>query len=994
MKRRILTLLLMAFAFSAVAQAQERAISGTIIDSDTKEPVMQTTLQLLKTDSTFIAGALSGEDGTFKIKAPENGKFLLRITNVGYPQMVKNITIKEDKDVDLGKINYKASSIMLKGATVTSHAAKVVVKKDTFIYNADAYRTPEGSVVEELVKKIPGATVDDDGNITINGKSVKKVLVDGKEFLNGDTKTALKNLPTSMIQKIKAYDEKSDMSKLTGIDDGNDQTVLDFNIRPGMKKGVFSNTDLGYGTEKRYSAKTMVARMHNDFQFMLFGSANNVGDKGFPGGGRGGPGGFGGGNGLNAAKMIAANFNYEKKNQLKLNVGLRWEHKDGDAESRSSVENFVSAAGAFSNSWNKSMTRSDSWRQNMRFEWQPDTLTKIHLRQEFSTSSSDSKSYSLSAAFSADPYQFVSDPLSDEGMEEMDRIDSIVNAKRNSGISFSRSSDLSSTLMVNRKLNNKGRSITLQLGGGFSDSKSKNLSLSDVTLYQVANYLGGDSTYQTNRWNLTPTKSWNYNLKGTWSEPLGHNMFLQASYQFQYKFNKSDRTTYDFSSLGSYVNGLPSYRGWDDYLNQFVTLDKPIDNYEDYDLSKYAEYTNYIHNMELMLRVIRQKYNFNIGFMVQPQRTHFVQDYQGVSVDTVRTVTNFSPTVDFRWRISDVSQLRFNYRGTSTQPSMTQLLDITDDSDPLNISKGNPGLKPAFTQSFRLHWNNYRQKYQQSMMAHLNFSTTSNSISSMVSYDSKTGGRTTMPENINGNWDISGAFMFNTSIDTAGYWNINSFTNASYKNSVSYLYVDSLMQTLKNTTKTTTLSERLSLSYRNDWIEVEPNGSLSYTHARNMLNSNSNLDTWQFSYGVDVNLTFPWGMSLTTDIHENSRRGYSDAAMNTNELVWNLQLGQSFLKGKPLTVTLQFYDILRQQSSISRTINSLMRSDTEYNKINSYAMVHVIYRMNAFGGMDQRRGGPGGNDRRGGRNRMGGGFGGPGGGGGRPPGGGGFGGPR
>ena len=988
MIQRLLPLLMfMTSVFSL--SAQNRVITGAVVDDDTDEPVLQATLQLLQPDSTFITGALSGEDGSFKLQAPADGKYILSITNIGYPKITKNIVIKDSADIDLGNIRYKAEAIMLKGATVTSHAAKVVVRKDTFVYNADAYRTPEGSVVEELVKKLPGAQIDDDGKITINGKEVKKILVDGKEFFTGDTKTAMKNLPTSMIQNIKAYDEKSDMSKLTGVDDGNDQTVLDFGVRPGMKKGVFTNTDLGYGTKKRYSLQTMVARMHNDFQLMVFGRANNVGDKGFPGGGRGGPGGFGGNNGLNAAKMLGINLNYEKKDKLKFNFGLRWNHNDGDVYSIASVENFVTSSGAFSNSSSKNMTRSDSWNQNMRFEWQPDTMTKVHLRENFGVSTSDSRLLSVSKAFNVDPYLYLTNPLDDEEIEaKMDSLDDVlVNSIKNASVSYSSSTNLSGTLMLNRKLNSKGRSVTLTLGSGLTNSNSKTLTLSDVVLYQLLNQEGEDSIYSTNRWNTTPTRSWNYSVKGTYTEPIVKNLFLQASYQFKYNFNKTDRSTYDFSEFGSMINGLPEYRSWDDYLNPLTDGGVILDDYKDVSLSKYAEYTNYIHEVDLMLRYVKPKYNFNIGFMVQPQKTHYIQNYQGVNVDTVRTVTNFSPTIDFRYKFSDVSQLRVRYNGSSSQPSMTDLLDITDDSDPLNITKGNPGLKPSFTQQLRLFWNHYRQKYQQGMMAHLNFSTTRNSISNMVTYDELTGGKTTQPENINGNWNMSAMFMFNTSLDTLGYWNVNTFTNFSYANNVGFLYVDSLHQALKSTTRQATISERLSMSYRNDWIEIEPNGSVTYTNARNNLLETSNLDTWQFSYGLNVNLYTNWGMSISTDIHQNSRRGYSNEAMNTNELVWNAQLSQSFLKGNALTLSLQFYDILQRQSTVSRMLNSMMRSDTEYNSINSYAMLHVIYRMNAFGGMDNRRGGKGGRDRRGG-------FGGPGGGpgggprdggGGRPP---------
>lgn len=355
-----------------------------------------------------------------------------------------------------------------------------------------------------------------------------------------------------------------------------------------------------------------------------------------------------------------------------------------------------------------------------------------------------------------------------------------------------------------------------------------------------------------------------------------------------------------------------------------------------------------------MMRLIRQKYQLNFGVMVQPQSTKFTQDYQGVHVDTVRTVTNFSPTFDFRYRFSKVSNLRINYRGTTSQPSMTDLLDITDDSNPLNITKGNPGLKPSFTNKFRLFYNNYIQAHQRAIMANVNFSTTRNSISSKVTYDALTGGRTTQPENINGNWDANGVFMFNTAIDSTGFWNVNTFTNVGYNNYVGYLTLDQTSDSQKNTTRTLTLNERLAGSYRNEWLEIELDGSVRYTHARNKLQSSSDLDTWQFAYGATVNITLPWGMSLSTDLHENSRRGYDDASMNTNELVWNAQLAQSFLKGKPLSVTLQFYDILKQQSNLSRTINATRRSDVEYNSINSYAMLHVIYRMNLFGSKEAR----------------------------------------
>ena len=990
--KRLLLLWLLIFT-PAIFFAQERKITGQLVDRDTKEAVMQVTLQLLKTDSTFVSGTISDDNGLFSLQAPQNGRYLLKISSVGYTTMFKNIEIAENKDLAMGKITMGSDAVMLKGATVTSQALKVTVKEDTFIYNSAAYRTPEGSVVEELVKRLPGAQVDDDGKITINGKEVKKVLVDGKEFMTGDTKTAMKNLPTSIINKIKVYDEKSDLSRVTGIDDGEEQTVLDFGIKPGMNKGLLSNTDLGIGTKDRYSFRSMGAWFTDDYRVMLFANANNTNDRGFPGGG--GRGNFGRGrDGLSASKMIGPQFNYEKKGVLKAEGSVRWNHNDGDALTKTSTENFVTTTGSFSNSINQNYSRSDQWEAQGRLEWTPDTLTNIMFRPSASISKQDSRSASTSASYNDDPYLYVTDPLSAEAISQMADDSLMVNARENKSISYSDSKKIGGTIQFNRKLNSMGRNVTLRASANYSDSESKSLSTSNVHLYQVQNAWGADSTYQTNRYNITPTKNWNYQLQTTYSEPLWRATFLQFSYKFKYSYSKSERSTYDFSNLGEdFFSSVPTlYRGWNQYLN---LLENPYTSYLDSDLSRYSEYKNYTHEIEVMFRMIRNKYNFNVGVMLQPQKSHFIQEYQGVHTDTMRTVTNITPTLDFRYRFSKVSSLRINYRGTSSQPSMTQLLDITDDSDPLNISKGNPGLKPSFTNSLRFFYNGYLQSHYRTWMAFLDMRTTRNSISNMVTYDETTGGRTTQPQNINGNWNLNSAIMYNMAIDTLGNWNVNTSTDFRYANSVGFITLDQTSSSMKNYTRTTTIGERLAGSYRNDWLEVELDGSLNYTHSRNKLLSNNNLDTWQFAYGVSINATMPWGSTVSTDLHENSRRGYNDQSMNTNELVWNAQVAHSFLKGKSLTISLQLYDILHQQSNFSRTIDAMRRSDTEYNAINSYAMIHAIYRFNLFGGTDNHRmgppDGPGGDgprgDRpRGGRDRRG--FGG-----GRPPGGG-FGGPR
>ena len=998
MKRYALLLLLGMAAITSFAQ--ERKISGQLIDRDTKEPMEQVTIQLLKADSTFVGGAVSDEQGKFSVQAPENGKYLLKLSSVGYITSYKKLEMVEDHDLQMGQVVMNSDAIMLKGADVTALAQKVVLREDTFVYNSAAYRVPEGSVVEELVKRLPGAQVDDDGKITINGKEVKKVKVGGKEFMTGDTQTAMKNLPTSIIENIKVYDEKSDLSRITGIDDGNEETVLDFTVKRGMNKGFMTNNDIGVGTHDRYSGRLMAMYTKDDWRVMGMGNANNPGDRGFGGRG-GGPG--RGNTGLNASKMAGLNFNYEKKNVVKADGSVRWNHRDGDSRTVSSSENFVSRSGAFTNRNSQNYSRSDSWNMQGRVEWTPDTMTNIMFRPNVSLSKSDGRSWSASGSYNEDPYLFVVDPLDKESIARLASDSLMVNSRDNNSLSYSNSTRVGGSLQFNRKLGSKGRNVTLRAEASYNDGESKSLSTSNVHLYQILNQLGTDSTYQTNRFNLTPTKSYNYTLQTTYSEPLWKATFLQFSYRFNYSFNKSDRQTFDFSNLGEeFFGGMrPVYRGWDNYLDR---LSQPYEAYRDSALSRYSEYKNFTHNIELMFRMIREKYNFNVGVMVQPQYSKFVQDYQGIYVDTTRTVVNVTPTLDFRYRFSKVSNLRINYRGNTSQPSMTDLLDIYDDSDPLNISRGNPGLKPSFTQSLNLFYNGYQQSHMKTEMTFLRFSTTSNSISRMVTYNEQTGGLTTRPENINGNWNVNWGGMYNMAIDTVGIWNINTFTNLGYNNHVGYVTLDRQSSSLKNTTRETTVSERIGLSFRpnlGDWItEFELDGMVNYSHARNKLQAQSNLDTWTFSYGGSLNITAPWGTSLAMDIHERSRRGYNDNTMNTNELLWNAQVSQSFLKGRNLTVMLQFYDILHEQTNFSRSLSAMSRSDTWYNSINSYAMLHVVYRFNAFGGRQARRGmdgpdgmGPGGPDGPGGpgnqrggnrngnqRGQRGGGFGGPGGG--------------
>ena len=914
-------------------------VSGNVHDAELKEPMVQATVQLFrKRDSTFVGGTVTDLRGNFSVEAPANGVYKLRVSTVGYQTIEREVTLRRNQSQDMGMLLMSPESVMLQEAVVTGRAAQVIVKKDTLVYNPEAYRTPEGSPIEELIKRIPGAEVDEDGNITVNGKAVKKILLDGKEFMLGDVETALKNIPVNIIQSLKFYDQQSDQARITGIEDGEKETVLDFTIKKGMNRGYMTNLDLAAGTKHRYASRGMGSSFTDNTRFVILGNFNNKDENA----------GWWNRRGLNARKMLGTNLNYDDGNKLKIDASVRWNHRDGDNVNENASENFYSETNrTFSNSNSQNLTRSNNWWGNVRVEWKPDSLTNLLLRANGGIGTNDGTNTSVSATFDADPYQYTDDPLMDGTWSVVDGKSIMVNKNRGASLSYGENKNTWAMLQFYRRLNPRGRNITLRVEGSLGDNKDRNASNNEVQLYRVKNHFGQDSTYFTARYNTTPSDNKGYVLSALYSEPLWKGAHLQANYELRYNQNKSDRQTYDFSRLPAdpFAGIAPDYREWDPWIGSL----EPIDGNLDRNLSRYSEYKNYTHNIRLTLRHWQENYDYNVGFLVQPQKSNFIQDYRGRYVDTVRTVTNLTPTFDFHYKFSDQQNIWIHYRGDTRQPEMTQLLDITDDSNPLYITQGNPGLKPQFTNSLNVYYNNYIQKYKRSIVFYANYRHIRNSISNMVRYNPQTGGSISRPENINGNWNVNGGFTFNTALDSTAYWNVGTDTRVRYNHYVSYV-AQQQSDAAKNTTKTVNLNQRLSASYRNNWLEVSLGGNFNYQHSRNELQPSADLDTWQFNYGGQFLVRLPLDFEVSMNLHQRSRRGYNDTSMNTNELLWNGQVSKPFLKSKSLIVALNFYDLLGQQSNYDRWVNATGRSDTRYNSINSYAMLHVRYRLNMFGG--------------------------------------------
>ena len=932
--RRISFLFIFLLSVTA-ATAQRAQVTGRVLDSEEGEALQYATVQIMKPDSTsMITGGTTNGRGAFQIKNVPVGSYIVKISYIGYHNFFHALTVKEGQmEAQVGTVLLTPSSVMLQTAVVEGQMRQMEMRDDTLVFNADAFKTPEGSVLEELIRKLPGVEVSSDGTIKVNGKTVSKILVGGKEFFGNDRNMAIKNLPTEIVDKVKTYDRQSDMARMTGIDDGEEETVIDLTIKKGMQKGWFGNMDAGVGTEERYAERLTVNRFMEGTQATLIGNINNTGDRTGGGGGRGR-----GGNGVRTNGNVGANFAMER-GDWEIGGNVRGNLSKSDVRSITSSQNFVSTTASFSNSNNGTISHSRGLNGDFRIEWKPDSMTTVNFRPSFSLGDNDSKGGGLNVTFNDDPYQDenITNPL-----EQFTQIPDAIKVNRNltDNSSEGENVNVSGRLIANRRLNNVGRNISLSLNGSYSSSESRNFSLSDVNYYQQSR------TQLTYRYRTTPNTNRSFSAGINYTEPLiDKKLFLQGSYRINYSNRRSEGTAYDMGSVAALIDSIRSYgAGY---------LPYNYEQYADADLSRYTQNENTVHNIDVQLRLTTQYINMNVGLSIEPQHQKVAYQYMGLDTVATRNFIRISPTLNFRYRFTRRHQIRIRYRGTTQQPEMTQMFSMTDNSNPLNIRLGNPDLKPSFNNNIQIDYNNYISTTLQSYTANLQFSNTLNSISNRTEYNAETGGRITKPENINGNWNLRGNFGFNTPLYNDNIF-LNTSTSGGYQNNVGYIYQD--QQTLTNKVRTVTAGERLSINYRSDLFDVTAYGNLNYNHTRSMLVPTNNRDTYDFSYGMSTNWNlYDIGLGFSTDIGMVSRRGYSAASMNTNELIWNAQVSYRFLKGKQATIMLQAYDLLGNRSNISRQISANSRSDTETNAINSYVMLHFIWRVSLFGSREARR---------------------------------------
>ena len=1004
------TLMAMAFTFVAIfffaspAAAQWFNVRGTVYESSTLKGLPGASVVVNDSLGKMVAGRQTTDSGHFMIPGVPAGKYTLKVSYMGFKTQTFALNLAgKGGNKKVSDILMKEDATLMQEAVVTGKLPEMTIVDDTVMYNAAAFSLPPGAMVEELIKKLPGIVIDDSGKITHNGKTVSQILVDGKEFFGRDQQLVLKNIPAEIVDKVKAYDKQSDLARITGIDDGEEQTVLDLEIKKDRRRGWFGRVTGGYGTEDRYNAHADVYRFLDKQKAGIVGNANNTQ-----------------GSGMQANQDLAASLNLEW-NKLELNGGLTGRFNQSSGSSWSNSQNFENRNAAYSNRTSSNGSHNNSFNTNWRIEWKPDTMTNILLRPQFSINGSRSHSNSESATFNDDPYLITSDPLGAFATSPLPTgsplraiaVNHNLNGNRNDNDNISGSL----SLQINRRLKKPGRNITFNLNGGLNESDGNSSSYSQIDYYQILALTGGDSVYHKIQYDDNSNVGRNFSARFSYSEPLGTGHFLQFSYNYSYRFNDRDRTVASIFDpfVDRYFLGIDGYDGHID----LATPDTAQCNYTE------NHYQN--HDLRLQYRFIDSKIRLNIGFNVQPQINTVDYTKGWKHYDVSRTVANWSPTLNFRYRFTRQHSVEARYGGQSGQPGITDLIpDTLSNANPLAIRLGNPELKPSFTHTASAEWRFSQPDYQRSYNFNTDWRTTQNATASRTEYYDQTGGRVTMPVNINGNWNTRSNFNFNTAFKDQRF-RINLGTSYNHTTSNGYVYQSSDTpgqpgETVKNVVNSNNFSQSARISFRDEFngasyydeesedgasyyknnLDVSLRGSFSYNANRATATAASNLDTYNFSYGLSANWNFWFGLNLSTDINQNSRRGYADEVMNTNQWIWNAQASFSFLSRRQAIVTLRWNDILRQRDMVSRSISATSRTDSDSDRITSYAMLSFTYRFNMFGG----RGLGGGRDRnrdrgddgdggerggrgeggnfgggRGGGNFGGGGFGGPGGGG-------------
>ncbi|GAB3920478.1 TonB-dependent receptor [Larkinella terrae] len=911
--------------------AVSQSLRGSVVDSTTRKPLMEATVSLLSIrDSSVVTFMITNGDGAFTFNKVAAGTYRILITYVGYRNKSKRITIATEKPVnEAGTFEMTTQAVNLNEVVVKQEGPPIVIKQDTVEFNANSFKTQPNAMVENMLKKLPGVEVDRDGTIKAQGLEVKKVLVDGKPFFGDDPKMATRNLPADIIDKVQLYDQQSDQSQFSGIDDGDRNKTINLVTKKEKRKGYFGQQSIGAGPNEtnddvRYAARLNLNRFNGNQQISLIGQANNVNQQGFTGqnmfgggaglgasfdgGGRGGGGGMNGGNSNAITRTLAGGLNYRDQWSKKADIAASYFLNDlntlTDQQSRRQYALPDTSYQVNQNSTSRNQVTSH--RFNMRLNLQLDSMTTLRITPGFTMQNS--------------AYQSVnrSQTLTNDAIASVQQLDStnLINTSNTNYNSTGNGISGNNNALLMRKFKRKGRTLSLNWNIAVNNQNTDGINQSINEFFGQTN---GRKNQNINQRNEQTSKSLTNSINLTYTEPLSLSKTLEFHYNYSNNRNTSNRTVNNFDEL------TKEYSIFNPTLsNNFVN--------------------NYMTNrVGSTFQNKRLKYTYALGFDVQ--QADLQSDNRTTDSELRKSFTNLLPNAMFTYTFSKNRSLRFNYRSRTNAPSVSQLQPVPDNTNPLNIRLGNPNLKQEFTNTVSMNYNNFQQTTFRSFFAMLNATQTNNKIVNSTAFTNQ-GAQTTQPVNTNGYYTLSGFLAIGRRIQPLKA-NVNFTSNVNLNRGVSLVN----QQTNRSQNWTFSQGARINSNF-DEKLEFGISGNISYQTALYSLQTSQNTEFFNKSLSGDLYYQLPFRLVVTTDITYNNYSGKSAGSVQ-NFALWNVALMRQFFKNKQGELRFQVYDLLNQNRSVVRNVTETYTEETNSRILNRYFMLSFTYNLRRFGSGQQ-----------------------------------------
>ena len=898
MKKIYILILFIVTTHSLLAQSG-REVKGVVKDS-TGNSVIAATVKLVTSSDTLMTR--SDGDGAFAFRNVKSSQFTVTISSLGYRTLNKRFLFKDGTTpLVLEPIVLKIESNLLNTVVVNGTPA-VTVKEDTVEYRASDFPVRENSVVEDVLKKLPGVEVDKDGNVTTQGKSVTRVRVNGKDFFNGDLKTATQQLPADIIEKIQVIDDYGDQANVSGIKgDREPEKILNIQIRPDRNKGYFGRTVVGAGNEDRYQLSGVGNIYDNDRQISAMANLNNNNanifdfNGGNRGGNRGGGGGGGGGNRDGITTNTSAGLNY--RDELSKKVSVFGSYSFSIRDNNSLTNSFVQTNNPRGTIFNTQNRSSDNENNNHRFnftlEYKPDSLNYFRFAPSFNYGSSSSASSSSS---------------NQTGLIWQDQLTNSNNS--------SSSPNIGGNILFNHRFRKAGRNLSMYASVNGTNNESDSDVDNNIRYYEDENVFT-DSTLH--RLIATDNKSLNLNGNVNYSEPISALSRIEFSYDYNY--NK-----YDNSRITNVLDNFGASRQIDSLSNVY----------------NYSFTTNRI---SLNYRLNHKNYNLSLGVTAQP--TLLTGHSISRKVSTDRSNFNLIPLARFTYKFARTRELNIFYSGRSNEPSFNQIQPVRDVTNPQRPVVGNPDLNAAFNHSLNIRYNNSDPVKGSSLFTNLSGSFTKDRIVSntvLIRDTLNSLKQETRYLNANGFYSINGFYSWSRSFSDRKY---RVFLNgsANYNNNISYA------DNVKNIGKNWVFTQRVRMQINPfEWLEVFPAARYTFNSNNYSLESSIDRNVTTWSLDLDGRVYFLKTFNIGYDLSKDFNSGYT-GSVATNPLIVNTYLEKQFLKDKSATLRLQGFDLLKQGTNINRTISDNSISDSQTNRLTQYFMLTFTMRLQKFSGV-------------------------------------------